>query len=291
MNEATTQAISWQATITETYQELTQQVINHAPQIIGAIALLVLGYIIAVLLRIITQKLVQGLDSLFKRAITNDALKQERLKESYALIIGKFVFWLIFIFFIAASANLLGWKLFSGLMNELLTFLPSLLSGLFIVLAGYLIGNLAYSAIVSAGVRTGSLTASTLARSVQIIIVFSFVIIGIEQIGINVTFLTSMTVVISGILLAGAALAFSLGAKNMVANLIGAQYACKHCNIGERIKLGEFEGEILEITQTSIVLDTNQGRVIIPAKSFHEQSILLNPEHPSESDYDKRTEK
>lgn len=283
MNETLKQSMNWQATITDTYQEMTLQIINHAPQIIGALTLLVLGYFVALLLRIITQKLVQGFDSLFKRAITNDALKQERLKKSYALIIGRFIFWLVFIFFIAASANLLGWKLFSNLMGELINFLPSLLSGLFIVLGGYLLGNLAYSAIVGSNIHSSSLSITTLARTIQAIIVFSFVIIGIEQIGINVTFLTSMTVVVSGILLAGAALAFSLGAKNMVANLIGAQYACKHCNIGEHLKLGEFEGEILEITQTSIVLDAIQGRVIVPAKYFHEQSILLNSENKNET--------
>lgn len=278
MKEAMTQTISWQATINETYQELVQQIISNAPQAIGAIALLAVGYIVALILRMMTQKLVKGFDSLFNRAIKNDGLKREQLKQSYALIIGKFIFWTVLIFFIAASANLLGWKLFSGLMDKVLEFLPSLITGLFIILAGYLVSNLARSGIISAGISAVNLPVRALARSVQLVILFSFIIIGIDQIGINIHFLTNMIVVIVGIIVAGAALAFSLGAKDMVANLIGAQHVRKHCSVGEQMKLGELKGELLEVTQTSIVLDTNEGRVVIPAKCFHEQAILLNPE-------------
>lgn len=278
MKEPMTQTISWQATINETYQELTQQIISSAPQIIGAIALLAVGYITAFALRMLAQKLVQGFDSIFNRAVKNDGVKREQLKKSYSLIIGKFVFWIVFIFFIAASANLLGWKLFSGLMEELLSFLPSVVSGLVIILGGYLISNAARSGIISTSMTIGTITSHALARIAQIVILFSFIIIGIEQIGLNVQFLTSAIVVIVGILLAGGVLAFSLGAKTMVANIIGAQHTRKHCSVGEHMKFGELEGEVLEVTQTSIVLDTKQGRAIIPAKYFHEEIILLNPE-------------
>ena len=72
-------------------------------------------------------------------------------------------------------------------------------------------------------------------------------------------------------MLAGAALAFGLGARNLIANLIGAQYLRKHCRIGEQMQLGDIEGSIVEVTQTCVVLDTDYGRAVIPAKMFQEQ--------------------
>ena len=72
-------------------------------------------------------------------------------------------------------------------------------------------------------------------------------------------------------LFAGGALAFGLGAKNLIANIIGAQNLRKHCRIGEFMQLGTVEGIVIDITQTSIVLDTEKGRSIIPAKLFQEQ--------------------
>jgi small-conductance mechanosensitive channel len=110
-----------------------------------------------------------------------------------------------------------------------------------------------------------------LGRVVQVVILFTTLVIGIEQIGINVGFLTNVLLVIIGVLLAGGALAFGLGAKTLIANIIGAQYLRKHCRIGEWMRLGDVEGIIVEVTQTSIVLDTELGRTVIPAQHFQEQ--------------------
>ena len=106
---------------------------------------------------------------------------------------------------------------------------------------------------------------------------FSSIVIGIEQIGLNVDFLTSIIVVIIGVLLAGAALAFGIGARELAANVIGAQQLRKHCRIGDRVRIGNFAGELLEITQTSAIVDAPEGRAVVPARLFHEQVTLLNP--------------
>lgn len=283
MSELKANAFDWQTAINETYQEFSQQVISYAPQIIGVIALLVLGYFSAHLLRVAAQKLVQGFDALFKRAARNDDIKREQIKRSYSRIVGKFVFWAVFVFFIAASANLLGWKMFTSWMDSLVGFLPSLISGVLIILGGFLISNVARSGIMSTNLSTGMAQSNILARVAQLVILFSAVIIGMEQIGLNVHFLTSVIVVIVGIILAGAALAFSMGAKTMVANIIGAQHTRKHCSVGEHMKIGDYEGDVLEVTQTSIVLDTLQGRAVVPAKYFHEKVTLLNPETLSDN--------
>jgi len=115
-----------------------------------------------------------------------------------------------------------------------------------------------------------------MARAVQIVIIFSAIIIGVEQIGLNIGFLSNVIVASIAILLAGAALAFSLGAKNMAANIIGAQYTLKYCRVGDKIKIGDIEGEIIELAQACIVIETGSGQAIIPAKFFHEQVSLIN---------------
>jgi small-conductance mechanosensitive channel len=110
-----------------------------------------------------------------------------------------------------------------------------------------------------------------MARAVQVVIVFSTVIIGVEQIGLNIGFLSTLIVVVVAVLLAGAALAFGLGARSLVANVIGAQYTRRHCQIGDLIRLGAVEGEVIEIAQAGIVIATPEGKAIIPARLFHEE--------------------
>jgi len=275
MADSTGSAFSWQAAINETFTDFSQQVINYFPQIIGTVGVLLLGWLVANTLSLSTRKLIQGLDVLFARFTRIDGINRERIQSSYSVIISKAVFWIVMVFSLAVSANILGWDMFEGWLDSIVSYLPGLVSGLIIILGGFLLSNLAKSAIVSAADRAGIRQSAGMARAVQVVIIFSAIIIGVEQIGLNIGFLSNIIVVSVAILLAGAALAFSLGARNMVANIIGAQYTRKYCQVGDRIKIGDIEGEIIELSQACIVLETENGQAIIPAKYFHEQISLI----------------
>lgn len=264
-------SLGWKESLAQTYAEFINQLVAYAPRVAGAVALLIAGFIVAHLLRILSKKLVRGLDSLFQRAARIDGARQEELKGSYAVIISKIVFWTVMIFFVAATANMLGWQLLSGWMNSVIVYLPNLITGVLIILAGFLLGSGARTGVVgvarSAGVEQGQM----LARVVQVVILSTAIVIGIEQIGIDAHFLSDALVVILGVLLAGGALAFGIGSKTLIANIIGAQYFRKHCSVGEQLRMGDVEGSVVEVTQTCIVVETPSGRTVIPAKYFQEQ--------------------
>ncbi len=281
-----TEAFRWQESLQQTYQEFTTQVIAFAPQLFGAILMLIMGWIMALILRIATNKLVHGFDSLFKRLASSGGIKQESIKRSYAEIASKLVFWMVMIFFIAAAANLLGWDMFSSWVNTVIAYLPNLIAGLLIILAGFIISNIARTGIANTSNTTGIKESDMLARVAQIIIFFTALVVGIEQIGINVRFLTNALLVVVGVLLGGGALAFSFGAKSLIENIIGAQYFRKHCRIGEQLKIGDIEGSIIEVTQTTIILDTGTGRTVIPAKKFQEQVSSFTTVVPGSSNSD-----
>jgi hypothetical protein len=276
MNGEMDEGFSWHEAINETYGNISQQVIDYAPQLIGAILLLTIGWLLARVLRVSTRKVVEKLDVLFRKFSKNDAVKHAHLKQSYTRIISQGVYWIVILFFVTASANLLGWNMFTGWMDSIVGFLPDLITGLFIILVGYLISGIVRSAILSAGLNAGNFQINRIARGAQYAILLASVIIGAEQIGLDMQFLTTIIVVVIGVVLAGACLAFALGAKALAANAIGAQYTRKNCSIGDYLKLGDVEGEILEIRQTCIVLETKTGKAIIPAKLFNEQVSRLS---------------
>lgn len=266
----TKQAFDWQGTLVETYQEFTRQAIDHIPLLLGALVLLFAGWVMACILRLLARKLIRGLDVLLLRAAQKRGLQQSPVR-SYARLGGDIVFWSVLLFFVAASANMLDWKIFSGVASALLTYLPNVLTGLLIILAGFALSGVARSAVAGTAESTGIAQGDLLARIAQVTVVLTAMVIGVEQLGINVAFLTTTLIVVAGVLLGGAALAFGLGAKHFVANVIGVQTARKHYQAGQLIKLGEVEGYLLEITPTLVILDTKQGRAAVPAKLFHEQ--------------------
>ena len=269
----------WEESLTHSYDEITLQFIDFAPQLMAAIALLILGWMVAHTLRVVSRKLVRRLDSLFQSDDTTDDAKQRNMRRSYAVIISKLVFWMTIIFFIAAATNLLGWDIVSSWMAGIGIYIPNLVTGLVIILAGFLLANVTEKAVTSAALTAGMSHAEELGRIIQLVVIFTALVIGAEQIGIDVSFLSNVMVVIVGVLFAGGALAFGIGARTLVANIIGAQYLRKHCRIGEQMQIGDVEGSIIEVSQTSVVLDTEYGRTVVPAKHFQERVSSFRAGH------------
>jgi hypothetical protein len=276
------QAFDWQGALSETYREFTLQMIDHIPQLLGALALLLVGWIIAWLLRLLSSKLIRGFELLLLRTAQKRGSQPSSIR-SYARLGSDIVFWSVLLFFVAASAHLLDWKVFSGVTRALLTYLPNVLTGLLIILAGFALSGLARSAVATTAESTGIAQADLLARIAQVTVVLTAMIIGVEQLGINVAFLTTTLIVVAGVLLGGAALAFALGARHFVANVIGVQTARKHYQLGQLIKLGDIEGYLLEITPTLMILDTKQGQAVVPAKLCHEQISEIIADTPESS--------
>ncbi|MCB1669331.1 MAG: mechanosensitive ion channel [Porticoccaceae bacterium] len=264
------EAFDWPGALAETYQELARQIMDYLPQILGAVLLLLVGWLVAALLRMFARKLILGFELLLLRTAEKRGSQSLQVR-SYARLVGDLVFWSVLLFFVAASANMLDWKIFSGVASSLLIYLPNVLMGLLIILAGFPLSGVARSTVARAAESTGINQSDLIARTAQVSVVLTAILIGVEQLGINVAFLTTTLIVTAGVLLGGAALAFGLGARHFIANVIGVQTARKHYQLGQLVRIDDIEGYVLDITPTVVVLDTRQGRALVPAKLFHEQ--------------------
>ena len=104
---------------------------------------------------------------------------------------------------------------------------------------------------------------------------FIAVVIAVDQLGVDIAFLTNLFIIILASLLFGASLAFGLGAKTSVSNILGAYYVRKSHRLGTTVRLGDLQGTIVKITDHAICLETSAGLVMVPAKEFSESSITI----------------
>ncbi len=157
--------------------------------------------------------------------------------------------------------------------------MPKILFASFIVIAGVVGGMILRDFITTTATTAGILYGNVLGKLVQVVIILVTVLIGVEQIGIDVTLLNSMTIIVIGALLLGAALAFGFGAQTSVKNILASYYLQKVYKVGDRVRIGEIEGRIIKITPLAVILDSTHGQMCIPAKQFNqESSVLLSEE-------------
>jgi small-conductance mechanosensitive channel len=107
--------------------------------------------------------------------------------------------------------------------------------------------------------------------------------VGADQIGLEVRWLAILVAVAMGVTLGGAALAVSLGSRHFVANAIGAHYMRQSFRVGEHVKVMGYEGRIIDININSVVLQTESGRVNIPAGVYSSAAIELLSDERSET--------
>jgi small-conductance mechanosensitive channel len=101
------------------------------------------------------------------------------------------------------------------------------------------------------------------------------VVTGIDQAGVESRFLIVTITIVLGAVIGGAALAFGLGARTAVSNIIGSHYLRQTYRVGQTIRIGAVEGTIVAMTTTAVILDTSGGRVLVPGKEFSETASTL----------------
>ncbi|HRX90106.1 MAG TPA: mechanosensitive ion channel [Steroidobacteraceae bacterium] len=255
-----------------TARSLLATVLEHVPAVIGAILLLLVGWLVARLMRALAGRSFQVVETLVERATGSPA--REGVRRS-AGAFSTLVFWAVMLFFITAATHVLGLVTFTEWLARLLQYLPTLAAGLLIAAAGFLLARFVGDLVHSAAKRLEAPQRAALARLAQGATLIAALLVGADQVGIRVTWLAVLVVIVLATVLGGVALAVSLGARGYVANLIGSHYLRQAFRIGETVRVAGFEGRILDLTATSLVLDTADGRVVIPARVFNDEPMTL----------------
>lgn len=257
------------------FTQMGSRLIEYAPSVFGATLLLLAGWLIARLLRGAAVRLMGVLELLLHRVLRGRATGAPRIPSASVEIVGSILFWVVILFFVAAATQVLGLSIFTAWLKDLVGYLPTLFAGALIILAGVLLSGLARDVTAAALPALPEPQRLLLGRMVQGTVLLAAVVVGADQIGIRITFLIILAAVIIGAIVSGVALAVSLGARTFVSNLIGAHYLRQAFGVGQHVRVGGFEGRIIELTAVSLVLETDEGRVTLPAKIYNEEPIVL----------------
>lgn len=270
---------SWTQALNQAMQLLVQKTSGHVPNILGAIALLIGGWILARILRFACVRLIGGLDGLLRRHGMERLLIRIGLARPASELIGSILYWLVLLVFFTAATEILGLPVVATWLGGVSTYLPRILVAILMLLGGFLAGSLARDAVASAAAAAGIAYSVVLGRVVYAAIVLVAVVTGIDQIGIESRFLTMTIAIVIGSLVGAAALAFGLGARTAVSNIIASHYLRQIYREGHTIRIGEAQGKISEITNTVVILENSNERLVVPAKEFSEKmSVLLRRE-------------
>ena len=248
-----------------------ERLLVHVPNVLSALALLLIGWLLARVLRLATRRAAGLLDALVSRATGPLRWRLERSANA----LGTVVYWVVLLFFVTAASQSLGLQTFTDWLARLLDHLPTLAAGLLILAAGYVLSGMVGNLVQATATGLAPPQRQALARLAQAATLVVALLVGADQIGLKVTWVAILGAVLLATLMGGLAIAVSLGARGYVANLIGAFYLRQALQLGQRVQVAGHTGRLVAVTATSLVLETPEGRVLLPGRVYHDDAIVV----------------
>lgn len=251
------------------------EIVTYIPRLLTAGVVLVTGWLIARLLKAVTTRLVKGIDNLWHKKIVRKEFAGVQERYPPTKVIGEIVFWFLMLLFSSLAADVLGLTVFVSWISQVVSFFPVLIAGAVIIIAGIILSSIMRDFVASAALSAGANQAELLGRITQVIILITAIVIGIDQIGIKITFLSIIAAILLSTTLGAVALAFGFGAKKHVANIIAGHNIRRRYRTGDSIRILDIEGKIIKIESSCLVIDTEEGQVSVPASIFDSESAYL----------------
>jgi small-conductance mechanosensitive channel len=266
--------------------DLTARAVAYLPSLLLALVILMIGWAVARLLAALARRLARRLrlDGAVERGGLAEGLAQAKITRPASDLVALLIFWLVFLAFVLLALEILGWTLAILLLQKLIAYLPRLLAAILILVIGawlaQALGKVAQAAVASMGVEYHE----GIGRLVQGLLLTVTAVLAVEQLGLNLTFLTDALTNLLTIVVAGLALAFGLGGRDVVRNVLAGYYARDQFTPGEGLVVDGEVGTLESIGTVSTQISVGEEILVVPNVRLTEGTVQVRKNAPVEQE-------
>jgi membrane protein DedA with SNARE-associated domain len=188
---------------------LWNSTVAFAPNLVGALIILVLGYVIGRILGGATKRLLTRLE------VEKHIQQKGHLKLEVTSIFDVIVRWIIYLAFIQAASETLGIASLVYFVGQVLSFLPGLLWASIVILVTYLLGNYIKEQVIA----SETIYADLVGKVVLFLMIYLGIALALPFVGIDATLINNILLIIIASVGIGVAIAVGFGLKDMVEDL------------------------------------------------------------------------
>src|SRR5215212_670213 len=190
------------------------------PQLIGAILILIVGYIVAKILQAVVTRVLGalGFDGWMERGGIKQFFDRADTRQTPTSVLGKLVFWFIFIIAIVMATDALGIRQVSAVLSQLIAYIPNVIAAVLILILAALLANFV------AGLVRGATGVDVLATIARVAIIVYAVFAALTQLGIAVQLTAPTFLIVLGAVALAAAIAFGFGAQSVARDIVEKAY-------------------------------------------------------------------
>lgn len=189
---------------------------SFVPKLIGFLVILLIGWLVATAISKAVTFLLRkvGFDRLAQRIGLSRMEQQAGITLDAAGILGKVVYWFIFLIFLVPAVDALGLTAVSNILNQVIAYIPNVFVAILILLLGTFAATIAAD-VVRGAMRSARFGNPNLFANIARYAILGFVaLIALEQLGIAPALLNILFTAVVGAAALAAGLAFGLGGQD-----------------------------------------------------------------------------
>jgi len=212
----------WSVVTVEKLQDLWGGFLGFIPNLIGAIVVFIIGWVIAVWVGRLVSEVLKRIkfDKILQRTQWDEALEKANVKIEMSGFVGALVKWILAIVFLSASVEILGMSQFATFLSAIVGWLPNVVvsAAIFVVavIAADFAEKMVKAVVGKMNVRYVNIIGAVVRWAIWVfagLIILSQLGVGAEIIQILMTGMVALVVI-------SAALAFGLGGKDIAGEML-----------------------------------------------------------------------
>ena len=214
--------------LVQSWRNFASAFVLFVPQLVAAAIIFAGGLVVALIARRIVQRLLVSLrfDRLTLRTGASEMLSKAEMPTADVLI-GKMVFWIVWIGFIVSAVDTLQFRPLQGLVDEFFRFVPRFLVALLVLSLTFLVANFLWRATLLSSVNAGVPGARLLSGALRVLVIAIGTVMALEQLGLRTSVVLTAFAITFGAVMLGLAIAFGLGGRDAAKQLLERQVQAK----------------------------------------------------------------
>jgi small-conductance mechanosensitive channel len=240
-----------------------------APNLLGALLLLVAGYILGKICAWLVRRILgrMGFDRLAEGTGLSGFLSQAGIKRTPSSLAGAIVFAFLFLAFALSAADALGLATASEAVTRILLFLPKLAAALVLLVLGLMVAKWLATGVRNLAENGGIEYAATLERITMGVLAAIVILLVVDQLGVQLLLLHELISVLVFAIGIALALSLGLGTRSLSGEIVSGVYLRDLVKEGDRIAWGETQGRLVEVGTIKSTLRLEDGRLLTIANS------------------------
>lgn len=266
---------TWREVVERSFLELGEAVSNFVPRLVGAMAILLVGWAVARALELLVARTIRllGIDRAAARRRLASRLERAGITAAPSAILARAVYWLLLLAFLVPAVRTLDLPAVNDTLERLLALLPSVFAASLVMVLGLILARFVGGMVRSAAGAADLPQAPRLGVVAETVVALLVLFIALQQVGVDPQLVVVAVTVLVAAMALTVGMTFALAARPIVTHILAGHFLRRSLPPETSVEIGERRGMVERVGATETLLRDGEKRWSIPNGRLLEEIV------------------